>query len=138
MKLNLLKPIPKEVKPIFTKPEFKLSPIRWWNVSTEGDCEGRTTRQLGTFYGHVAEIAFSLANSAMYKLTFIPNDTTPEYIPNPLPIYQAARDSVFLDIPSGLSKSTVKGWLNCDEDVEVLERSKDAILYNSVYLKLKD
>ena len=42
----------------------------FWQVSTEGDCEGRTTRVLGTFKGRVDEIAFALAEKSSYKLTF--------------------------------------------------------------------
>lgn len=48
------------------------SPIGWWNVSTEGDVEGRTTKRIGVFYGHVAEIAFHFADRVYYTLTFNP------------------------------------------------------------------
>jgi len=41
-----------------------------WKVTTEGDCKGRRTRQLGTFTGHVDEIALHLANKCYYTLDF--------------------------------------------------------------------
>ena len=33
----------------------------WWHVTTEGDDEGRTTRDLGYHYGYLDEIALRLA-----------------------------------------------------------------------------
>jgi len=45
-----------------------------WHVTTEGDCEGRTTRDLGTHTGFFDEIAFKLANQSHYKLQFDPVD----------------------------------------------------------------
>lgn len=41
-----------------------------WRVTTEGDCEGRTTKDLGIHEGFLDEIAFALAGSAMYGLRF--------------------------------------------------------------------
>ena len=41
-----------------------------WEVSTEGDVEGRSTRNLGIYEGHVDDIAFALADKAYYKLYF--------------------------------------------------------------------
>ena len=41
-----------------------------WTVTTEGDCEGRTTTHLGTYEGYLDEIAFALAGKSSYKLTF--------------------------------------------------------------------
>lgn len=41
-----------------------------WIVTTEGDCEGRSTRQLGTHTGYFDEIAFALAKQAYYGLRF--------------------------------------------------------------------
>jgi hypothetical protein len=45
-----------------------------WNVTTEGDVEGRTTRQLGTHTGFIDDIAFKLADQACYGLQFRPVD----------------------------------------------------------------
>lgn len=43
---------------------------QWWSVSTEGDEEGRTIKDLGIHYGFVDEIATLLAAKAFYKLRF--------------------------------------------------------------------
>lgn len=68
-----------------------------WSVSTEGDCEGNTLRQLGVYRGHIDEIAMALANQAMYSLKFKPVDA--ESLPsNPTPVSSV---SVQMDIDSG-------------------------------------
>lgn len=41
-----------------------------FQVTTEGDCEGRTTRDLGIYTGYIDEIAFALADKCYYKLCF--------------------------------------------------------------------
>lgn len=41
-----------------------------WQVTTEGDVEGRTTANLGTFTGWIDEIALWLANKSYYTLNF--------------------------------------------------------------------
>lgn len=43
-----------------------------WKVTTEGDCEGRSTRHLGEHTGYLDDIAFALANQAYYGLRFDP------------------------------------------------------------------
>ncbi len=43
-----------------------------WSVTTEGDCEGRTTTNLGIHQGFVDEIAFKLADKCYYYLRFEP------------------------------------------------------------------
>ena len=51
-----------------------LSPVGIWSVTTEGDCEGKSIRQLGTFKGHVVDIAKRLATEAVYGLRFVRRD----------------------------------------------------------------
>lgn len=41
-----------------------------WQVTTEGDCEGRSMKTLGYFVGGVDEIALHLANQCYYSLSF--------------------------------------------------------------------
>lgn len=41
-----------------------------WEVTTEGDCEGRSTTNLGTFVGHIDNIALFLVNKCYYSLRF--------------------------------------------------------------------
>lgn len=42
----------------------------FWKVTTEGDEEGRTVRDLGVYFGFIDEIAFSLADKCFYSLCF--------------------------------------------------------------------
>lgn len=42
----------------------------FWRVRTEGDCEGRSIRDLGVHEGYVDEIAFKLAKEQEYGLRF--------------------------------------------------------------------
>jgi hypothetical protein len=48
-----------------------------WVVTTEGDCEGKSTKTLGCYRGFVDEIAFRLADKAYYALTFTESDELP-------------------------------------------------------------
>lgn len=41
-----------------------------WEVTTEGDCEGRSMRRLGLWEGFVDDIALHLAPKAVYHLWF--------------------------------------------------------------------
>lgn len=41
-----------------------------FKVTTEGDCEGRSTRDLGIHTGYIDEIAFALADKCFYTLNF--------------------------------------------------------------------
>lgn len=46
-----------------------------WCVTTQGDEEGRTTRQLGTHEGHIVDIAYKLSGEVNYDLNFRPVKT---------------------------------------------------------------
>ena len=50
--------------------EKYMNPYGKWVVTTEGDCEGRTTEHLGTFEGYLDDIAFALADKCFYTLEF--------------------------------------------------------------------
>jgi hypothetical protein len=50
--------------------EKYMNPYGKWSVQTEGDCEGKTTRYLGTFEGYLDDIAFALADKCYYSLEF--------------------------------------------------------------------
>lgn len=60
---------PKEVRKLDNANEWA-HPVGWWCVSTEGDCEGKSTEELGEHFGHVVEIALELSARSSYKLTF--------------------------------------------------------------------
>lgn len=57
----------KEFKPV-AKPYTNVYGL--WNVTTEGDCEGRSTKNLGDFEGNIDEIALHLADKCYYSLRF--------------------------------------------------------------------
>ena len=40
----------------------------FWEVSTEGDCEGKTSKKLGIHKGYLDEVALHLGNKACYGL----------------------------------------------------------------------
>lgn len=47
-------------------------PVGIWHVTTEGDEEGRSTRDLGVHEGHVVDIAKKLSPRVFYSLEFSP------------------------------------------------------------------
>ena len=57
------------------------NPKGTWNVTTEGDVEGRSTRNLGTHTGYVDEIALYLADQCYYSLQFTRVEPVLEYKP---------------------------------------------------------
>lgn len=63
-----------ERKTALSSPEFRraveVDPVGTWQVTTEGDCEGRTTTSLGVWTGHIADIAFTLSDRVYYTLQF--------------------------------------------------------------------
>lgn len=78
--------------------EFAGSPVGFWKVTTEGDCEGRSIRDLGVHEGHVADIAAALAGQAAYGLRFKKVNPTQE---EPLEIKDKGKVSISLDINTG-------------------------------------
>lgn len=48
--------------------------LGFWKVTTQGDVEGRTTKDLGVHYGYLDDIAFALAPECYYDLKFTPVD----------------------------------------------------------------
>ena len=95
-----------------------------WKVTTEGDCEGKTIRNLGIWRGDIDDIALFLANKVEYSLTF-----SPAYIYIP----KAPTDTsvnVTLDINSNT-------WeLNADERAKIVSpifKGKPVIISPSNY-----
>lgn len=74
-----------------------------WNVTTEGDVEGRSTIQLGTHEGHIDEIALHLAKKCYYSLTFKLVELLPTFEP------AKKKVNVQLDIESGTWDMTKDG-----------------------------
>jgi len=68
-----------------------------WVVTTEGDCEGRSIRNLGTHTGWLDTIALNLAKNVYYSLRF--KKVEPNIDAEKLPT--ATEVSVSMDIDSG-------------------------------------
>ena len=81
--------------------EIYKNPYGTWHVTTEGDIEGKSIRDLGTFTGYVDEIALHLADKCLYSLTFEKVQPVSEYIPKKREV------NVQFDIESGT-------WENLD------------------------
>jgi hypothetical protein len=144
MKLNLKLTELNQPKPLVPVTSPYSSPIGWWKVTTEGDCEGRTTEQLGQHYGHVAEIAFHLADKSCYKLMFAPVKGLEQ--PPGNVTYVAKKHSVWisLDVDSntwGMSADQrakwFEKWLNVtDPKIECKGSYGGATYYAGCHLKL--
>ena len=67
----------------------------FWKVTTEGDCEGRTTRDLGVHFGFLDDIAFALADKCYYSLCFKLID------PMQMDVPKKNKVNISLDIDSG-------------------------------------
>ena len=107
-------------------------PVRWWRVETEGDVEGRSIVSLGVHYGHIAEIAFMLADKSYYVLDFKVSPLT-VFSPRKSDI-QATAESVNIRVgPIPYSISSLEIWMDAIESVKV-EKSN---YYQSFKLTLK-
>jgi hypothetical protein len=114
------------------------SPVGWWKVTTEGDCEGRTTDDLGTHYGHVCEIALSLKGSG-YKLRFQPAKK-PQGVYGSIKDWHVERQIVAKAANIALDPINYKGgekaiaeWLDCPEVIV-----KPCNYYGAYTIALKD
>lgn len=99
------KDVPGSVRPL--KGGYEKGPYALWRVTTEGDCEGRTTTNLGTFQGFIDDIARELASKSYYSLCF--------HLVNPELTRKDKEDrdkvkavSISLDIGSGTWDMTAK------------------------------
>ncbi len=134
------KPLPKEKAP---KNPYS-SPLNWWTITTEGDEEGRTTVNLGTYYGHVAGLAFRFADKAFYGLRFEAGEPNGA-LPGTIEPYQATQDEVAIslgidsgtwDLKDDKRRSFFAKWLG--DSVKVSMSSKGgSFRYASVWLTLK-
>lgn len=78
-------------------PNAYLDPYGLWKITTEGDCEGKSTRHIGIFEGYIDDLALRYANKAMYALEFEKIDPVADDLP-PMNNKQA---NVQLSIDSG-------------------------------------
>lgn len=143
MKLNLNKNIPAPLTPAEKIKAKFYGPVQVWRVTTEGDCEGRTTRDLGEFYGHIAEIAFSLADKVYYSLHFSPVERVFPRVNRPY--YDATKKSVWirLDIKSGTwdmdsdeRARWIADWMDVKDEVKTVGALPGCQYYASVHISL--
>lgn len=80
-----------------------LNPNGLWEVSTEGDCEGKSIKHLGTYQGSVLDIAKRLRGQEFYQLSFKEVKTSPNPV---LTEKQCKKSSVHFSV-EGLSKEAL-------------------------------
>lgn len=96
LNINYVKPTP---RPNILKTRKYLSPVGIWEVTTEGDVEGRSTNNLRVWAGHIAEIAFHLADKCGYKLQFRDMSNYSSVIPLTVPDNNTTtRDHVWISL----------------------------------------
>ena len=100
------------------------NPFGLWQVTTEGDAEGRSTKYLGEFEGFVDEIALHLAEKCCYSLRFRRLEQRTKSLPK-------TRNSidVMFDIESGT-------WGTSKERVEKVSKifeGRPVLISNSNY-----
>lgn len=89
------------------------NPYGLWEVTTEGDCEGKTVNYLGIHEGYIDEIAFNLADKCFYSLEFKKLNKAN------LPINKSSRKEVniLLDIRSNTWDMTDKERVNAFAEI---------------------
>lgn len=115
------------------KKPIPFDPEGVWKVTTEGDCEGRSTRHLGTYEGHILDVVRQLAGQAYYQLTF--ERVKPEVA---IRRYKGSRRSVQFHVtgereklPSGDSNAQFRALAQHLRDGETL---KEGNYYNAIEL----
>ncbi|ANY29339.1 hypothetical protein [Bacillus phage PK16] len=115
------------------KKPIPFDPEGVWKVTTEGDCEGRSARQLGTYEGHILDVVRQLAGQVYYQLTF--ERVKPEVA---IRRYKGSRRSVQFHVtgereklPSGDSNAQYRALAQHLRDGETL---KEGNYYNAVEL----
>lgn len=120
------------------------NPIGVWRVTTEGDEEGRSIKDLGVCHGHICQIAFKLAHECGHSLMFTATDAKDYFV---LPESEAIfsnrkRIDIHLDIDSNtwsLNPSDRAKWfksfLNLDESSNI--EVKVSNYYACVTLEIK-
>ena len=96
-----------------------------WQVTTEGDVEGRSVKQLGIYTGYVDEIALHLSDRVYYSLTFKRSEDVGEYVQK--------RNSVLVqfDIESGTWPICNSG--NLDKIREIFSERDVEITDSNIY-----
>lgn len=129
MKLKMVRMDSEAKDPETQCPAVKWSygPVGWWRVTTEGDVEGRTIKDLGWHYGHIVEIALCLGPGPCYKYEFSPPKDAPDGMfgePKVYPERRQVRRQATILIPSesgtgqlssGMRVKWFRQWLDAEE-----------------------
>lgn len=99
------------------------SPVGMWKVITEGDCEGKSVKDLGIHKGHVSDIAHKLSGYSMYKLHFSPINIEKENIEE----CKINSTHIQLDISSNTWTGSVTSEERQKMVQEFLEREKSEV-----------
>lgn len=106
-----------------------------WSVTTEGDEEGRSVRQLGAYVGHFDDVALHLADKAYYGLRMKYSSQHQQTLRK-----TGSEVQVSFDIDTGTWDQTtseraesVRKWLQANGRTEV--RIEDGQFYASVKLQ---
>lgn len=109
-----------------------------WIVTTEGDCEGRTTQQLGVHEGDPAIIALNLSSHACYSLEFTP--VNPEKHTKVKDGAKAVSIQGFGKNPMSVDFTTPDGWVVVEgryyDAVELVKTSSIPSLKEKALAKL--
>jgi hypothetical protein len=132
-----------------------LNPYGVWQVSTEGDVEGRTTRQLGAYEGYIDEIALRLADQCYYSLNFKKAKALPAqskhtavsvHLDNASGTWdlssierEFAASEIFKDRPVHITESKyfASFTINAGKDPKQVERARIAALQTSALAKIE-
>ena len=94
-----------------------------WNVTTEGDCEGRTTKQLGVHVGHITDIAYYLRGESYYSLHFEKQNLVPAV--NQIPKTTEVHVTIKAE----------KGYYNTNDVKKVIGKDRDYLIKSTGFIK---
>jgi hypothetical protein len=101
------------------------SPLGMWHVTTEGDCEGRTTLDLGYHEGHIVDIAYGLADKCCYSLQF--SRVKPDQLPKAKQPKNIKSVSISLNIDSGTWDREMNGARRASSIDYLLKKSPSKV-----------
>ena len=145
MKLNITKISTPKVKHLPVAADKYKNPVGTWQVTTEGDCEGRSIKNLGVWSGHVAEIAFFLADKCYYSLRFESLAGT-RTAGQKVPPVQTTKNHVWVsfaiesktwDMTGEARAAWMAEFLDAKDQIEVVEKFNGCVFYASSCLILK-
>lgn len=84
-------------------------PVQLWDVYTQGDCEGKSTKIIATEYGHIADLALKYRNHREYTIKFQVHEPEPkEDDPEEADVNEGDQVEIELGINAGLKNANHK------------------------------